>query len=210
MSLAEPLDNNFFTTKKSSTLFSSWTCQCYDREVISQVTVRENSEMRNSRLWVTVHDLGFFILCILRTKTWTSSFFGYRGSVIVSDLTHSQDGAETEHSLLNLVKHEDYAYIDTWCVVSVIGFHTEPKSSYYKRDHPHCTFITLFDNKMDSSEGNDMFELEQSTQHLKDFKLAIEFKYLVRNKISWHLNSEDHCRRYRNILPFVQSSSHFL
>ena len=34
---------------------------------------------------------------------------------------------------------------------------------------------------MADADGDDgTLELEQSTQHLKDFKLAIEFKYLVR------------------------------
>jgi hypothetical protein len=37
---------------------------------------------------------------------------------------------------------------------------------------------------MATSTANDGFlELEQSTQHLKDFKLAIEFKYLVSAKL---------------------------
>jgi hypothetical protein len=31
-----------------------------------------------------------------------------------------------------------------------------------------------------AEEDDGTLELEQSTQHLKDFKLAIEFKYLVR------------------------------
>ena len=60
------------------------------------------------------------------------------------------------------------------------------------------------------SEGNDMFELEQSTQHLKDFKLAIEFKYLVRNEINRLLDTENQCQRYRTILVFHKSSSHCL
>jgi hypothetical protein len=43
--------------------------------------------------------------------------------------------------------------------------------------------FTAYKEMANAEEDDGTLELEQSTQHLKDFKLAIEFKYLVRYSI---------------------------
>lgn len=62
-------------------------------------------------------------------------------------------------------------------------------------------------SKMATSNVNDGFlELEQSTQHLKDFKLAIEFKYLVSDRLKKNYHT-----RYRINYSFHESDiSYFI